>query len=174
MPLSNTTDKPPLFYVDAVGVNTTTTQRGTRDLAVQLANVIAATDTLVASFEAQQNPNPQYLMSVRNSVFQRLGQQYPIYQRMYQLAQSSNPVAFKLNQNARAWAQAMGGTIRSEVRANYACGCDHTAPRPIQNNADAQTVCPGVCNMHGGWNGQWTNQAPAPGSVCGCKLCPVN
>ncbi|WP_246738549.1 hypothetical protein [Bradyrhizobium sp. CCBAU 051011] len=45
MPLSNTTTNRPLFYVDAVGVNTTTVQRGTRNLALQLANVIAATDT---------------------------------------------------------------------------------------------------------------------------------
>ena len=112
-------------------------------------------------------------MSVRNSMFQRLGRQYPIYQRMYQLARTIQS-RFKLNQNARAWAQTMGGTIRSEVRANYACGSDHTVSQPIQNNADAQTLCPDACNMYGGWNGQWTNQAPGAGSVCGCKLCPVN
>jgi thiamine pyridinylase len=174
MPLSNTTSNRPLFYVDAIGVNTTSVQRGTRNLAVQLANVIASTDVVVASFQAPQpNVNPQYLMSVRNSVFQRLGQQYPIYQRMYQLAQSSNPIAFKLDQNARSWVAATAATIRSEVRANYACGCDQTSTQPIFSNAQAQSICPAVCNTHGGWNGQWTAQQPAPGSVCGCNLCPV-
>lgn len=174
MPLSNTTGNRPLFYVDAIGVNTTSVQRGTRGLAVQLANVIASTDVVVASFQAPQpNVNPQYLMSVRNSAFQRLGQQYPIYQRMYQLAQSSNPIAFKLDQNARSWVAATAGTIRSEVRANYACGCDQTSAQPIFSNAQAQSICPAVCTTHGGWSGQWTNQQPAPGSVCGCNACPV-
>jgi thiamine pyridinylase len=174
MPLSNATNNRPLFYVDAIGVNTTSVQRGTRGLAVQLANVIASTDVVVASFRAPQpNLNPQYLMSVRTSAFQRLGQQYPIYQRMHQLARSSNPIAFKLNQNARSWVAATAGTIRNEVRANYACGCDQKSAEPINSNDQAQSVCPAVCNGHGGWNGQWTAQQPAPGSVCGCNLCPV-
>ncbi|MCA1458921.1 thiamine pyridinylase [Bradyrhizobium sp. BRP22] len=174
MPLSNTTTNRPLFYVDAVGVNTTTVERGTRDLAVQLANVLTATDTVVASFEAPgPNTNPQYLMSVRHSVFHQLGQRYPLYERMYHLALSSNPVAFKLNADARAWVNSIAGTIRTEVRANYACGCDQNAPRPIMNSVDAQNVCPAVCNGHGGWSGQWTNQPPALRSACGCAACPV-
>lgn len=173
MPLSNNASNRPLFYVDAIGVNTTTAQRNTRALAVQLANVIASTDVIVASFRAPaQGGNPQYLMSVRNSAFQTLGQQYPIYQRMYQLAQSSNPLAFKLDQNARNWTTAMGGTIRTEVRANQVCSCDQPAP-PIGSNAQAQGICPNVCSTHGGWNGQWTNQPPAHNSVCGCNACPV-
>jgi thiamine pyridinylase len=175
MPLSDTTSNPPLFYVDAVGVNTSAVSRGKRDLAVQLANIIAATDTMVASIRAPQpDKNPQYLMSVRTSVFQRLAQDYPIYGRMFQLAQSSKPVAFKLDKDARAWALAKGDIIRTKVRENYACGCDQTASRPIADDVDAHSVCPSVCNMHGGWNGQWTNQPPAPGSVCGCNACPAN
>lgn len=174
MPLSNTTGNQPLFYVDAIGVNTTSVERGTRDLAVQLANLIASSDVVVESFKApQQNGNPQYLMSVRNSVFERLGQDYPIYQRMSQLAQSSNPVAFKLDQNARSWVAATAGTIRSEVRVNYVCGCDQMSAQTISSNAQAQSVCPTVCNSHGGWSGQWTNQPPVSGSVCGCNACPV-
>jgi thiamine pyridinylase len=174
MPLSDTTGNRPLFYVDAVGVNTKTVERGTRNLAVQLANVIAAADTVVASFQAQSGTNPQYLMSTRNSVFQRLGTQYPIYQRMYQLAQNANPIAFKLNKDVRQWVEGTAGTIRNQVRANYVCGCDQTASRTIYSNADAQSVCPATCSGHGGWSGQWTNQPPAPGSVCGCNACPIN
>jgi thiamine pyridinylase len=174
MPLSNTAGNQPLFYVDAIGVNTTTIQRGTRDLAVQLANVIAATDTIVASFSAPQaGANPQYLMSVRDSAFKALGQQYPIYQRMHQLALSSNPVAFKLDATGRNWVKSTSATIRKDVRSNYPCGCDETPPRPIFSNADAQSVCPAVCGTNGGWSGQWTNQSPAPGSVCGCNACPI-
>ncbi|WP_346283244.1 mannan-binding protein [Bradyrhizobium sp. BRP22] len=172
MPLSNIASNRPLFYVDAVGVNTTTVERGTRDLAVRLANVITATDTVVASFEAPgPNTNPQYLMSVRHSVFHQLGQRYPLYERMYHLALSSNPVAFKLNADARAWVNSIAGTICTEVRANYACGCDQNAPRPIMNSVDAQTVCPAVCNGHGGWSGQWTNQPP---DISGLSHAPLS
>lgn len=175
MPLSKTTTNRPLFYVDAVGVNTTTVQRGTRNLAVQLANVVAATDTVVASFQAPNpNTNPQYLMSVRHSVFQQLEQRYPIYKRMYQLARSSNPLAFKLNANARAWVNWIAGTIRTGVRANYVCGCDQNASRTIMNSVDAQNVYPVVCNGHGGWSGRWINQPPGQSSaVCRCNACPV-
>lgn len=93
---------------------------------------------------------------------------------MYQLAQSSRPVAFKLDKDARDWALKEGDTIRTEVRENYACGCDQTAKRPIANDIDAHSVCPSVCEGYGGWDGQWTNRPPAPGSVRGCNRCPIN
>jgi thiamine pyridinylase len=175
MPLSDTAGKQALFYVDAIGVNSQTLTRGTRNLAVQLANVMAAKDTIVASFAAQGAGNPQYLMSVRNSAFQALSVQYPIYKQMYQLAQSSNPVAFKLDANARAWVKPFGAMVRQQVTANYACGCDRPATRPIQDNRDAPNVCPATCAAYGGWNGQWTNQRPAAqqSSVCGCNTCPI-
>ena len=173
MPLSGTTGKPPLFYADAVGVNKTADQRGIHALAVELANVIAATDTIVASFKAQDGKNPQYLMSVRTSAFDTLEKDYPIYKKMHDLTKS-NPVAFKLDKNAHKWVKDTASKIRQQVTANYSCGCDQTAPRAINNNADAQTVCPAVCQTHGGWSGQWTNQPPAPQpSVCGCNACAL-
>ncbi len=175
MPLSNNAATPPLFYVDAIGVNTTTGSRGTRALAVQLANVIAASDTVVASFEAQGGAgNPQYLMSVRNSVFQNLGQRYPIYQRMYAMVQAAKPQAFKLDANGRNWVSKTGKVIQQQVSAGYACGCDQTSSQPIADDNAARRICPAVCSGHGGWNGQWTNQPPAPGSVCGCRTCPIH
>lgn len=170
MPLSDTTPAQHLFYVDAIGVNKKTAYR---DLAVRLANVIAATDTIVASFRAQDGKNPQYLMSVRISAFNALGKDYPIYQKMYELTKSS-PVAFKLDKTGRAWVKNISSAVRQQVNAGYPCGCDQKAPRQILNNADAQTVCLGVCDSHGGWNRQWTNQPPAPSpSVCGCNACAV-
>ena len=55
-----------LFYADLIGVNTSTASRGTRDLAVKLANVMAASDTVVASIGPDSaNPYPQYLMATR-------------------------------------------------------------------------------------------------------------
>jgi len=177
MPLSNTTTKQPLFFVDAVGVNKPNVVNPViRALAVELANLIAATGTVVASFEGTSpNQNPQYLMSVRESVFQNLEKRYPIYGRMHSLAQASNPLAFKLNASARTWLNEAGTKVSQQVRSNYVCGCDETADRTIMNNVDAQGVCPAVCAKYGAaWNGQWTNRPPAPGSVCGCNACPIS
>ena len=141
--------------------------------AVKLANVMAATDTVVASIGSDSaNAYPQYLMATRPSLFEILGQQFPIYTDMYALTQT-NPILFGLNDTARAWLNQMKNTITGDVRAGYSCGCDYTSSQPIYNNSDAQTKCPATCQAYGGWNGQWTNQPPAPGSVCGCNSCPV-
>lgn len=172
MPLANV-DNRPLFYADVIGVNTSTATRGTRALAVKLANVMAASGTVVASIGPDSaNPYPQYLMATRPSVFQTLGQRFPIYNDMYALTET-NPIMFGLNETARVWLKKMKNTIRSDVRSGYACGCDYPSSVPIWNNADAQTKCPATCQAHGGWNGQWTNAPPAPGSVCGCNACPL-
>jgi thiamine pyridinylase len=172
MPLANAANRP-LFYADVIGVNTSTTTRGTRALAVKLANLMAASDTVVASIGSDSaNPYPQYLMATRPSVFQTLGQQFPIYNDMYALTQS-NPIMFALNAQARQWLDTMKNTIRSDVRQGYPCGCDFPSSEPILDNADAYSKCAPTCQAHGGWNGQWTNAPPAPGSVCGCNICPV-
>lgn len=172
MPLADV-DNRPLFYADVIGVNTTTIGRGTRALAVKLANVMAASSTVVASIGPDSaNPYPQYLMATRPSIFQSLGQQFPIYKDMYALTET-NPVMFGLNDTARVWLDQMKNTIVSDVRLGYSCGCDYPSSEPIWDNTDAQTKCPATCQAFGGWNGQWTNAPPAPGSVCGCNSCPV-
>ncbi len=172
MPLADE-DNRPLFYADVIGVNTTTKDRGTRALAVQLANVMAASSTVVASIGPDNaNPYPQYLMATRPSIFQTLGQQFPIYNDMYALTET-NPIMFGLNDTARTWLDQMKNTIVGDVRADYACGCDYPSSEPIWDNADAQTKCPPTCQAYGGWNGQWTNAPPVTGSVCGCNSCPV-
>ncbi len=169
MPLANE-DNRPLFYADVIGVNPTTQNR---DLAIKLANVMAASDTVVASIGSDNtNAYPQYLMATRPSIFVTLGQQFPIYNDMFALT-LTNPIMFGLDDTARTWLDQMKNTITGDVRADYSCGCDYTSSQPIYDNADAQTKCPATCQAYGGWNGQWTNQPPAPGSVCGCNSCPV-
>ena len=126
MPLADV-DNRPLFYADVIGVNTTTIDRGTRDLAVKLANVMAATDTVVASIGSDSaNAYPQYLMATRPSIFEILGEQFPIYTDMYALTQT-NPIMFGLNDTARVWLDQMKNTITGDVRAAYSCGCDYTS-----------------------------------------------
>ncbi len=176
MPLSDNAN-PPLFYADVIGVNTSTNQRGTRSLAVQLANVMASRTTMVASIgPSSSNPGPQYLMPTRPTIFQTLGQTFPLYQAMYGLVTASNPVMFKLDSQSRSWLVAMKGPIQVESRSNYPCACDYPSQTYIPSGSQAPAICQQTCAAHGGWNGQWTNSYPAAPqgqSVCGCKTCPV-
>lgn len=176
MPLSDN-HKPPLFYADVIAVNTTTHQRSTRNLAVQLANVMAASATMVASIGPDSdNPHPQYLMATRPSVFQTLASTFPIYNDMYDLIEKNHPLMFKVGKQSHQWLTAMKDTIRTRVRQNYPCGCDYPATQLIPSNNEAQAICKAICVDHGGWNGQWTNEnlpTSLSKSMCGCKACPV-
>jgi thiamine pyridinylase len=173
-PLSDVANRP-LFYADVIGINTKAAERGKRALAVKLANLLAASETVVQSFSAGgRYGNPQYLMATRPSVFEKLGNEFPIYKDMYALLTTGDPVMFKLDDTARSWLASMKDTIRNDVRAGYSCACDQPASQTIPNNAAAAPICQATCAAHGGWNGQWSNDIPGTGgSVCGCKACPI-
>ncbi len=177
MPLSKEDESyPAIFYADVIGVNTTTRDRGTRDLAVQLANVMADSETMVLSIGPDQDrPYPQYLMATRPSIFQTLERKFPLYGDMYQLIDENDPIMFKLNSQSRNWIASMKDIIRQEAREDYACGCDYPALQTISSNYAAPPICNATCAEHGGWTGQWTNDYPAAqeGSVCGCNACEL-
>lgn len=173
MPLADDPASPPLFYSDMIAVNATTADRGTTALAKQLANVMAETSTVVASFSGTAaTPNPQYLMPARTSVFAAMSTDYPIYGQMEELT-DTNPVLFALDANARTWVDSVKNVIKTETRTDYACGCDYAAGQAIPDNASAAAICDPACQPHGGWNGNWTNQPPVAGSVCQCNSCPA-
>jgi thiamine pyridinylase len=176
MPLSDNTTSAPYFFSDVIAVNPTTRQRGTRALAVELANIMAATTTMVASLQGtQQNPVPQYLMPARPTIFGKLGSGDPIYRQMGDLVAGAEPVMFKVSPQSRDWLAQMKNTIRSAVRSTYPCGCDFVTSQLIWDNSQAPAVCATTCNGHGGWTGRWTNTYPAAQgmSVCGCTACAI-
>jgi thiamine pyridinylase len=181
MPLSDD-DQRPFFYADVIGVRAGTDQRA---LAVQLANVMAASDTVVASIGATgTEPVPQYLMAARTSVFETLEQQFPLYTDMYALVTDNDPLMYKLpatgtwggtTVSARDWIADAAPVIQGDAAAGYTCGCDVDATQSIPDNSQASAICGTTCADFGGWSGQWTNAYPAAqsGSVCGCNACPA-
>lgn len=176
-PASDNADAPDMFYSDLIAVNPTSEGRGTRDLSVQLANLIAASETIIDSIgPGDGSAFPQYLMPVRPSVFDDLSPTFPKYQEMKEMVETSNATLFSLDENSRSWFDAMQDKILAGTRADYSCGCDYQAPTDIGDNTQAVAVCTATCEPYGGWNGQWTNQYPAAetGSVCGCNTCPVS
>lgn len=50
-----------------------------------------------------------------------------------------------------------------------ACWARDVPSRPIQDNGYAQLFCPKVCEVHGGWNGNWKCNQYGVRCVCGCK-----
>ncbi|WP_338845101.1 thiamine pyridinylase [Massilia sp. W12] len=175
-PLANRSGRP-LFYSDVIGVNRKTHQRGVRDLAVRLAALMASSEVMQEAIGPDaENPEPQYLLAARHSVFKQLGAQFPLYRDLYQLVQESNPQMFKLGPDARAWLSNWKKPIVQQVRANPACGCDQLAATYISTAEMAKEVCPNTCNALGGWAGGWSNQYPAAPfgrAVCACKACSL-
>lgn len=157
----------PFFYSDVIGINATTTGRGTTQLAIQLANLMASTNVISKSFQSSGSNGPQYLLPVRKSAYATLGSQYPLYNDMYAMIQKTKPILFNLGPDAKNWLSTIKSSMQSMTLANPKCYCDVQAG-PIFNNADAQQKCPATCKSHGGWNGQWTTTSPGM-SVCGCN-----
>ncbi|MCR6113246.1 thiamine pyridinylase [Salipaludibacillus agaradhaerens] len=101
--LSNTTDIP-VFYGDVVGINSAITDEDKQEVAIELANVIAASDTLVdAVAPDENNPYPQYLLPARESVYDKLAGDYPIYGELKGIATHEDNKLFKMGSDARPW-----------------------------------------------------------------------
>jgi thiamine pyridinylase len=163
----------PLFYSDVIGINTTTTARGTTQLAIQLANLMASTDVITKSFKASGANGPQYLLPVRKSAYSTLGVQYPIYNDMYAMVQKAKPILFNLGPDVKNWLSKMNASMKNITMANPKCYCDIQAG-PMFNNNDAQQKCPAICKSHGGWSGQYTTTGSGVMSVCCCYCGALN
>ena len=75
-------DNIPVFYGDVVGVNSKIDNEK-KDAAIKLANVIGNTETMVKAVSPDNNnPHPQYLLPARKSVYQTMGNVYPIYNEL--------------------------------------------------------------------------------------------
>ncbi|MCB1035082.1 MAG: thiamine pyridinylase, partial [Acidobacteria bacterium] len=176
MPLADD-DRASLFYADVVAVHPATKVWGTRELAVELANLLASHEVMVRSLgPGEGDPSPQYLMAARPSVFETLGRSFPIYGELHELIETSHPTLFRLGPRSREWLAAMKDTLRKEAREDYPCGCDVRSAELIRDAASAPALCQAACRELGGWSGKWTNEAPAtpPGtSACGCRACPA-
>ena len=115
MPLANETAVH-LFYIDLTGVNSKVVDPTRKSLALALANLVASSNVLAASFGPTEGYDyPQYLMPVRKSVFAGLRQIDPIYQRMFELVSKSNPHMFRIGPNSKPWLSANKSGIRQKI-----------------------------------------------------------
>lgn len=172
-PLGDDVTASSLFYSDLIGISQGTLSPA---LAVELANLMASTDVLVAGMQGTGSEPPQFLMPVRTSVFQALEREDALYTRMHAMVMAANPILFNLGVEAREYISGMKEAIKQQTRADYPCGCDQNGGM-ITTQSQADAACPGVCGSFGGWNGQWTPYPPGGTSEwqsgCGCNTCPA-
>jgi thiamine pyridinylase len=120
LPLSYRTDSVSLFYADIIGINPKAIDKDPerRGLALELANLMASKQVMVASIGPTETTGPQYLMPTRPSVFQELGATYPQYNRMYEVVTSGNPGLFVMGVDSRYWLDTMRLAIRDAIYAD--------------------------------------------------------
>ncbi len=158
----------PLFYSDVIGVHTATQSRGTTQLAVKLANLMASAEVLVKCLGPYDGKGPQYLIPARKSAFDILSASHPMYQKIRSMVEGTAPIMFDIGPDARNWFNTMQTQLTIDFKADPPCYTDVPAQGGfIPDNAAAQTICPGTCANYDGWNGQWTNRVSP--SVCGCN-----
>ena len=112
-----------LFYTDVAALDPSLTAGPRRDLALELANLLTSTEVLAAAIGPDaDDPTPQYLFSVRRSVYERLAPEYPLYAQMYELigaaeGSTTEPRPFRLGAGMDEWLAKMAPVIKRQVFA---------------------------------------------------------
>jgi thiamine pyridinylase len=109
-----------LFYADLAGVSPSVGRGAKRALALELANLVASGEVLTEALgPSRTDASPQYVFSVRRSVYKALAPRFPLYARMYELigGEGAEPRPFRLGADARHWLRAMGPVVKRQVFA---------------------------------------------------------
>ncbi len=94
----------PIFYGDVVGINSSITNSYKKEKAIELANIITAEKTMVKAVSPDENNEyPQYLLPARKSVYHNLENKYPIYAKLYKIANNPDNKLFRTGPEIREW-----------------------------------------------------------------------
>ena len=119
-----------LFYTDVVGLAPALSAGPRRDLALELANLVASSEVMVAAIgPSADDPAPQYLFSVRRSVYDELAPRFPLYAQMARLVGaaegsaaapggSAEPQPVRLSADMDRWFATMAPVIERQVFAH--------------------------------------------------------
>ena len=94
-------DDIPVTYADIASVNAGIGAEK-RELAVELLNILTGRETLVAASSAsQEDPVPQYLLIARESVYDELAEEYPVYGKLKAIASDPDCRVFVVRPSGR-------------------------------------------------------------------------
>ena len=90
----------PLFYTDMVGINAKISEEK-KELAFELANTLISENVLIEMSAPKTNEDyPQYLLTARKSVYDTLGEKYPIYNILKENVDREDNHVFRLGNGA--------------------------------------------------------------------------
>ncbi len=93
----------PIFYGDVVGVNASVSPN-MQEYAIELANLIAAEESMVAAISPDSNNQyPQYLLPARSSVYDQMSPNFPIYGELKTIATDSDNELFLAGADIYDW-----------------------------------------------------------------------
>lgn len=112
----------PLFYTDMVGISPEIDE-DRKELAFELANILMSEEVLTGmSVPAKDGGSPQYLLTTRKSVYDALCMDYPIYNRLREIADSEENRVFRLGADARQFITDMEKTLSDHIGQDIISG----------------------------------------------------
>ncbi len=104
----------PLFYTDMVGINAHISE-SKKELAFDLVNVLTSAEVLEQASLKTDGSGPQYLLTSRTSVYDDLGEDYPMYRQLKQVVESPDNHVFRMGANARQYLPKMEKALGKRV-----------------------------------------------------------
>ena len=92
----------PMFYADIASINAKIDE-SKKSLAVELLNLITGPEVMTQAIApSKESQNPQYLFSARMSVYDALSADYPVYEKMKEIAADPKSRVFIIQPSGRA------------------------------------------------------------------------
>lgn len=92
----------PMFYADLASINAKIDE-SKKPLAVELLNLITGPEVMTQAIApSKESQNPQYLFSARMSVYDALSTDYPVYEKMKEIAADPESRVFIIQPSGRA------------------------------------------------------------------------
>lgn len=108
-------DNIPLFFGDLVGINSNIAEEN-KEYAIELANVVGSAETMVDAISPNEdNIYPQYLLPARESVYNAMENDYPIYSELYSIVENPDNRLFLLGTSAEQWIEVAKGNLSNLI-----------------------------------------------------------
>ena len=104
-----------LFFVDLAGINAAISPEKV-NLAYDLVNIITGTDALyMASLPSGSRETPQYCFLPRSSVYDLLGERFPVYLRLKEIAEDTQNHVFRMGEEIRPYLPEIQSALKALI-----------------------------------------------------------
>ncbi|MBP3876868.1 MAG: thiamine pyridinylase, partial [Lachnospiraceae bacterium] len=101
----------PVFYTDLVGISAEIDEER-KELAYELANILLSEEVLTKmSMPGEEGGSPQYLLTVRSSVYDHLEKEFPIYAKLKEIVENPDNHVFRAGSGVREFIKAADAAL---------------------------------------------------------------